>query len=357
MTKTSLTLLALLMGATAAHAQVTLFGVADSAVRRVDNEGRSRVNSLVSGANSTSRLGFRGTEDLGDGLFAGFHLEHGIALDVGSPANSTLFFDRRSTVSLGSRAWGEIRAGRDFVPTYNNWGRYDPFSYVGAAGANNFVSATPVGPIRSAFGSGGNTTVRSSNALQYILPSGWAGLQGEVMWAKREGGSAANGQHDVRGARLGWAKKTVEVSGAFTISSNDLTTATGTDFKDVALGGRADLGVMRASLVLRRFTLKDARQTHVLVGAWIPLGLGELKLSYNQADLQGKVGTTVIDANDARQFGLGYVYNLSKRSAMYATLARVQNRGVATYTVPGGASGLVGGGTSTGYEFGVRHNF
>ena len=72
MTKTSITLLALLMGATAAHAQVTLFGVADSAVRRVDNEGRSSVNSLVSGANSTSRLGFRGTEDLGGGLFAGF---------------------------------------------------------------------------------------------------------------------------------------------------------------------------------------------------------------------------------------------------------------------------------------------
>jgi predicted porin len=351
------TLLALLLGAAGAQAQVTLFGVADVAVRRVDNEGRGHTQSMVSGSNSTSRLGFRGTEDLGGGLFAGFHLEHGIALDVGSPANSALFFDRRSTVSLGSRAWGELRAGRDFVPSYSNWGRYDPFSYVGVAGSNNFVSATPVGPIRAAFGSGANTTVRSSNSLQYILPSGWAGMQGELMLAKREGGTAAGGQHDLRGARLGWASPSFEVSGAVTISSNDLTTATGTDFKDMVLGGRANLGPVRASVAVRRFTLKDARQTNVLVGAVVPLGQHEIKLSYTQVDLQGKVGNTVIDANDSRQLGLGYGYVLSKRSVVYSTLSRVQNRGAASYAVPGGPSGLAGGGTSTGFEFGVRHNF
>lgn len=345
------------LGASGAQAQVTVFGVADAAVRRVDNQGLAAVNSVVSGANSTSRLGFRGIEDLGDGLYAGFHLEHGIALDLGAPVSATQFFDRRSTVSLGNRQLGEVRVGRDFVPTYNNWGRYDPFSYVGVAGANNFVNAGPVGPIRAAFGSGGNTTVRSSNAVQWILPPGWGGLQGEVMWAKREGGLAASGQHDLRGARLGWANSSYEVSGAVTISSNDLTTAAGSDFKDMVLGGRADLGVLRASLVLRRFTLKDARQTQLLLGAWVPLGKGEIKLSYNQANLQGRVGNTVIDANDARQVGLGYVYGFSKRSAVYGTVSRVQNRGAATYVVPGGASGLAGGGTSTGLEFGVRHNF
>ena len=357
MSKTQITIATLLLGATAAQAQVTLFGVADIALRRVENQGRGHLHTLVSGANATSRLGFRGTEDLGGGLYAGFHLEHGIALDTGTPANASLFFDRRSTVSLGHKAWGEIRAGRDFVPSYNNWSRYDPFAYVGVAGANNLVSATPLGPIRSAFGSGGNTTVRSSNAVQWLLPTGWAGLQGELMWARREGGSAANGQHDLRGARLGWAHKTLEVSGAYTVSSNDLTTALGADFKDMALGGRASLGAVQVSAVVRRFTLRDARQTQWLIGARIPVGVGEIKLSYNQADLQGRIGTTVIDANDARQLGLGYVHALSKRSVIYTTLARVQNRGAATYAVPGGPSGLAGGGRSTGMEFGVRHNF
>jgi predicted porin len=347
-----------LLAAPLVHAQgVTVFGIADAAVRRVDNQGLSAVNALVSGSNSTSRLGVRGTEDLGGGLFAGFHLEHGILLDVGNPASATQFWDRQSTVSIGSKTWGEIRAGRDFVPTYRNWSRYDPFSYVGAAGANNFVSATPAGPIRSAFGSGGNTTVRSSNAVQWLLPQGWAGLNGEVMWAKREGGTAANGQHDLRGLRLGWGGPSFEVSGAVVYSSNDLTRAIGASFRDVALGGSANLGAARVSVVVRRFSLDQARQTQLLVGAWVPVGNGEIKLSYNQADLSGRAGSTVLDANDARQIGLGYVHSLSKRSVAYATLARIDNRGAATYTVPGGASGLAGGGTSTGVEFGVRHSF
>jgi predicted porin len=340
-----------------AQSSVTVFGVADLAVRRVDNEGRGGVSSIVSGSNSTSRLGFRGSEDLGGGLFAGFHLEHGIAMDLGSQATAVLFFDRRSTVSLGSRSLGEVRIGRDFIPSYNNWGRYDPFSYVGAASASNFISATPVGPIRSAFGSGLASTVRSSNAVQWILPSGWGGVNGELMWAKREGGTAANGQHDVRGGRVGWAAGGIDISAAMTVSSNDLTTAIGSDFKDLALAGRVDLGAVRVALGVRRFTQADARQTNLLLGLWVPVGNGEIKLSVNQANLAGRVGAALIDANDARQVGLGYVHGLSKRSAVYATLSRVDNRGAATFAVPGGPTGLAGGGHSTGLEFGVRHNF
>ena len=351
-------LAALLLASPLIHAQgVTVYGVADAAMRRVENQGRGSVTSMVSGSNATSRLGLRGTEDLGGGLFAAFHLEHGILFDLGNPANATQFWDRQSTVSIGSKAWGEIRAGRDFVPSYRNWSRYDPFAYVGAAGANNFVNATPAGPIRSAFGSGGNTTVRSSNALQWLLPGGLSGVSGEAMWAKREGGLAANGQHDLRGLRLGWGNQSVEVSGAMTVSSNDLTRAIGSNFKDVALGGRVEFGGARVSTVVRRFSIASARQTQLLVGLWVPVGAGEIKVSYNRADLSGTVGSTAIGANDAQQLGLGYVHGFSKRSAAYATLSRIDNRGGATYTVPGGPTGLAGGGTSTGVEFGVRHTF
>ena len=63
------------------------------------------------------------------------------------------FWERRSTVSLASRTWGELRAGRDYVPSYINWVRYDPFSHVGVAGSNNFGTSSQTGPIRGAFGS------------------------------------------------------------------------------------------------------------------------------------------------------------------------------------------------------------
>lgn len=346
---------ALALAASTSQAQnVTLGGVADAAVRHVRNTGSGSVTSLVSGSNATSRIVIRGTEDLGDGLSAGFWLEHGLLLDSGTPASSTMFFDRRSTVSLADRAWGEIRVGRDFVPSYSNWSRYDPFAYVGVAGSNNLVSAAATGPIRSAFSTSPNTTVRASDSVQWLLPSGWAGLEGGLMLSAREGGTAADGKHKLMGLRLGWANKQFGVSAASTRSENNLTTAG--RFTDNALGANADFGMLRVSVALRRFAYADARQTHTLVGLWLPLGSGELKFSWVRADLQGRVGSTAVHANDANQFGLGYVHSLSKRSALYATLSRLDNRGNAVFVIPGGGT-LAAGGKSSGIELGLRHNF
>lgn len=343
-------------GCTAATAQgVTVGGIADAALRSVSNEGRGSVSSLISGGNSTSRLIIRGSEDLGGGLSASFHLEHGILLDTGSPASSTLFWDRRSTLSLASRTLGEIRAGRDFVPSYSNWGRFDPFSYVGVASSSNFVSATPAGPIRTAFSTNPNTTVRSSNAVQILLPRGLGGLEGGAMFAPDEGGTAANGQHKVLGVRLGWAAGPVVVSAARTTSRNNLTAPD--KLEDSVIGGSYDLGAVRLSAAWRQFKQAGAKQTNLLLGAIVPVGKGEIKVSWNRVDLAGTVGTTAVGANDASQIGVGYVHHLSKRSALYATAARIGNKGAAAYAVPGGAAGLAGGGSSTGFEAGLRHTF
>jgi predicted porin len=129
---------------------VTVSGIADAAARNVKNTGGSSVKSLVSGSNSTSRIIIRGVEDLGGGLTAGFHLEHGILLDAGAAVSATQFWDRRSTVSVTSPEWGELRLGRDFVPSYVSWTRYDPFSYVGSRrfqqpGVCNAERADPLG--------------------------------------------------------------------------------------------------------------------------------------------------------------------------------------------------------------------
>lgn len=343
----------------AAQAQsgsVVVFGIVDAAARHVRNEGRGSIDSLVSGSNATSRLGFRGTEDLGGGLGAGFHLEHGILLDTGTPASATQFWDRRATLSLTGKVWGEIRAGRDFVPTYTNWSRYDPFSYVGVAGSNNFISATPVGPIRSAYGTGGNTTVRSSNAVQYLLPAGLGGLEGGLMVAAGEGGTAANGQHKLFGLRLGYTSPRFGVSAAHTRSENDLTVAG--RHEDSVIAGNLALAGIKLSAAYRQFKYAQAKQANLLVGAIVPIGAsGELKASVTRVNLSGRVGATLIGANDATQVGLGYVHSLSKRTVLYATLARIDNKGAATFVVPGGPTGIAGGRTSTGYEAGLRHSF
>jgi predicted porin len=344
-------------GAMPASAQsgVTVFGVADTSARYVKNENLGAIKSLASGANQTSRLGVRGIEDLGDGWSAGFHLEHGIAVDTGTAASSTQFWDRRATVSLLAKPLGEIRIGRDFVPSYTSWGRHDPFGYVGVASSGTFISATPVGPIRSTYGTGGNTTIRSSNAIQYFLPSGLGGVEGALMVAAGEGGTAANGQHKVVGGRLGFTHPRFGVTVAHDRVENDLTVLG--SHTDTVAGGHLSLPFMRLTLATRQFKYGNAKQTNLLVGAVVPLGRGEVKASFNRVNLQGRVGATSIDANDASQIGLGYVHALSKRTALYTTASRISNKGAATFAIPGGPAGLAGGRDSTGVEAGLRHNF
>jgi predicted porin len=338
-----------------AQSTVTVSGVVDLALRRVSNEGVGSRSSLVSGSNATSRLIISGREDLGGGLSAGFHLEHGILADLGTPASADKFWDRRSTVSLADQRLGELRLGRDFVPSYVAWSRYDPFVYVGVARSANLVSATPVGPIRAAFGSNANTTVRSDNAAQWLLPGGLGGVEGGLLLAAREGGDAASGRAGVRGLRIGYTGKAFSASAATTRSENSLTTAG--SFRDSTLGGHVDVANLRLLAAGRTFEVDRAKQTMLLLGAVATWGLHEVKASWVKADLSGRVGATVIDRNDARQWGLGYAYHLSKRSALYATAAQVKNQGAARYVISDGLAGLPAGGTSRGVEVGLRHRF
>lgn len=341
------------VGSAFAQSGVTLSGIVDVAVRRGQGEGAGKLSSVVSGSNATSRLTFSGREDLGGGLSAGFHLEHGLLADTGTAATATKFFDRRSTVSLASSTWGEIRLGRDFVPSYTVWSRNDPFSYVGVARSANLVSATPVGPIRSAFGTNPNTTVRSDNAVQYILPSGLGGFEGGLMVAPGEGGNVAAGNASLTGVRLGYGDKGFAVSAGTTRSGNNQTSVS--KFQDSVIGGQLDVANVKLSAAARQFKYDQAKQTLLLLGASMSWGPHEVKASWVRANMSGRVGATVIDANDADQLGIGYVYNFSKRTAVYTSFAMVSNDGAARFLVDGPAP--VAGGTSKGLEVGIRHRF
>jgi predicted porin len=341
------------VGSAFAQSGVTLSGIVDVAVRRGEGEGSGKLSSVVSGSNSTSRLIFSGREDLGGGLGAGFHLEHGLLADSGVPASAAKFFDRRSTVSLFSATWGELRLGRDFVPSYVVWSRHDPFAYVGVARSASLVSASPVGPIRAAFATNQNTTVRSDNEVQYILPPTLGGFEGGLAVAPREGGDDTTGNASVAGVRVGYAGKGFALSAATTRSGNSQTAAS--KFQDSVVGGQANFANVKLSAALRQFRYDQARQTLALLGASAVWGPHEVKASWVRANLSGRVGTTEIDANDADQLGIGYVYHFSKRTAVYTTYARISNDGAARFVVDGPAP--VAGGASKGFEVGLRHRF
>lgn len=339
----------------AAQSSVTISGILDVAVRRVSNDGVGSANAVVSGSNSTSRLNVSVLEDLGGGLKAGATLEHGLLVDTGAVATADKFWDRRATVSLMDDRLGEARLGRDYVPSYSVWTRLDPFSYVGAARSANLISATPTGPIKSAYGSAANTTVRADNTAQWLLPSGLGGLEGGVMLAAGEGRDATAGRGRVVGARLGYSFGDVSIAAAQTETRNSLTT-TGS-FKDSVLGAQLQLAPVKLGLAWRTFKLADSKQALLMASASSSFGAHEVKASWVRSNFSGRVGSTVIDANDSTQLGLGYVYNLSKRTALYGTLARISNDGAAKVVITDGPAGMAAGGTSKALEAGVRHRF
>jgi len=118
-----------------AQSNITLYGIIDTGVARIDDAGGSGSTLLRSGNLLTSRFGFRGTEDLGDGLKAIFNLEAGLNSDTG--ATSTPFFGRQSWVGLRSASFGDLMAGRVKLADFKGLAACGGFSYGDVLGAGS----------------------------------------------------------------------------------------------------------------------------------------------------------------------------------------------------------------------------
>ena len=327
-----------------AQSAVTLFGTLDVNARYVKN-GDNSLKSLSSDGVSSSRFGVRGVEDLGDGLQAGFWLESAVGADEGAAGETTRFWNRRSTVSLLSN-FGEVRLGRDEVPTYPGASDYDAFGTAGVATGNKFITTQKLGTAV-------DTLKRADNQISYFTPNSLGGFYGRASVAAGEG---IAGRKYI-GGRAGYAKGPLNVS----LSYGQTTVAPATNgddkYKMFALGASYDFSVVKLSgyYTQQKFA---ARQLAVFnLGAQVPVGqAGVVRVSYANANASGS-GT---DLNDANQFAVGYLHNLSKRTALYATAARVNNKGTANYVVAAAPALPVPntlGKDSTGFEFGVRHSF
>lgn len=370
--------LALFIAASAsAQSSVTLFGVVDVGISHgtASGAGSSSRTSLINGGVNASRLGFRGKEDLGGGMAASFWLEAGFSADNGqggatnvnnqvsgsaaAPAGTQgLTFNRRSTVSLSS-AWGEVRLGRDFTPQFYSMAAYDPFNNNGVG-----TTVTIIGPavIGMAPGGTGGPLVRASNQIAYFLPPDLGGFHGQVAYFIGENlRNGSSTQDDGKSAqfRVGYAKGPVDVAFACGLIDYAQTATTG-DYKSCNIGGSYNFGVVKLmGLVghdVRESTRKAVAHPWLLAGI-VPIGVHEVHLQYASY----KADLTPGSAPKITQFAVGYQYNLSKRTALYASAARIKNSGFA----PGAGYAIGGAGIgatainprSTGYDVGIRHFF
>jgi predicted porin len=334
----ALSVLAAFAGNASAQSTVTLFGVVDANLRQIDNNG-TKVRQLGTDGLNSSRLGFRGVEDLGGGLKAGFWLEAALNLDDGTTNSSGKFWHRRSTVSLEG-SFGEIRLGRDFTPTYTGISDFDPFGDTGVGKFSNLQSRL-TGTV--------NTTTRADNEVQYFLPKNLGGVYGVAAVAAGEG---TVGNKYV-GGRVGYSGNGLNVSGAY--GQTDANAAEDR-YKSGTLGVAYDFGVLRLLGSISEFKFVSRKERLLVLGTTVPVGPGVIRASYGRADLSGGTTATTMDADDANLIALGYVHNLSKRTALYGTVAHVKNKGNATFAVAASPA-IPAGDKSTGYELGLRHSF
>ena len=347
--KKSLIALAVLAASGAAMAQssVTLFGIVDAGVARVSSNGVSVTGVSRSGL-ATSRLGFRGEEDLGGGLKAGFWLEGGVLNDDGG---SGFNFQRRSTVGL-SGAFGEVRLGRELTVGYVNSTAADVFgdNGVGASiGKNLFVS--------SAAGAVNAIDTRKSNMITYLTPANLGGFYGQLQYSFGEAASNASYDkaNDYLGARVGYRNGPLEAAVGFAQGRG---ASAAQDVDQFNVFASYDLGVAKAFIGFNQEKNNapvELKYQSYLLGLTAPVGPGTVRVSYNDVDLKNS-------ADDAQKFAIGYVYDLSKRTAIYGTYAHVKNKGAAAFSAaPGGVAFPTGfspaGKNVNGYEFGIRHSF
>ena len=367
--KKSLVALAALavVGAASAQSSVTLFGVVDANVgsyRTADNGSATKMNT--SGL-SSSRLGFRGVEDLGGGMSAGFWLEAGLNPDAGIGQNSTtnnqaavvaapsgLVFNRRSTVSLMGN-FGEVRLGRDYTPSFWNTTVFDPFGTLGVAQSSNLNGAGFGGAATNNVAAASGVAARVSNSVAYQYnqgagPVGNTGLYGSAQIGLGEKASNTTNNKDGSyiGFRIGYQQGPLNVA----VATGKIKAADVGDYTQTNLGVSYDLGVANLIGAYNRNNsgVSGTRYNTYMIGATIPMGQGYIPVSYNRTTINNAAGSK------AGQFGIGYVYNLSKRTAVYTTFAQINNSNGAAFGVSGGVGGFANK-NSSGVEFGVKHSF
>ena len=340
--KHTLIALAALSFAAAASAQsssVTLFGVVDASVARISSSGNS-VTGMATGGNSSSRLGFRGVEDLGGGLKAGFWLEGSVGVDTGSGFE----FDRRSTVSLMGN-FGEVRLGRDKTPAYQNLETFHAFgdTGMGAINGHNLISSSAAGT------ADGSNPKRNSNMVSYLLPK-MGGVYGQISHSfgeKTDNHSLASST----GLRLGYANGPLNIAAAYGVARGG-TAAAGVDYKTMNLGASYSFGVVTPMVLLASDRGNNKRVDLYSVGVKVPLGAGELRAAYSW--YKDKKSNNA----DSQRLALGYGYKLSKRTELYAAVARISNDDSAKRKLGSSlAPTPIAGKSMTGYEIGMRHNF
>jgi len=296
-----------------AQSSVTIYGRLNLTLER-QKAGGITDNVLQ---NNSSRLGFKGTEDLGGGLKAGFQLEHGFSPDTGAAAAT--FWGRQSELNLGG-GFGTVRLGRftseayyataDYVSMHNHDTGTSSDAFYAYVGRNSdkVAYASP------AFG--GATFHASVSAVDGAAPAG----------AKKNYDLAAN-----------WDSGPLHLGAGYERGNSNA--------RQFAVRALYELGAFTVGGYVQRDRdgFAAGNRTTLRLAGMYAVGNGEVHANWGRAgDYSGVAGDKA-----ANQYTVAYNHKLSKRTKVYAFYTRVSaNSAVAAY-----------GGNFSSLAAGIRHNF
>jgi predicted porin len=303
-------------GAAFAQSSVTIYGRLNESLESQKDLGTAGTKYVLQ--NNASRIGFKGTEDMGGGLKAGFQIEHGFSADTGAAAAP--FWGRQSEVNLGGN-FGLVRLGTFTSEAYFATSDMTDLINHGTGNASDALYAY---------------LGRNKNKVAYRTPD-FAGLtvEGAISLGEGVGGDprtsdvAINYGNGPLGLGFGYEK----------VDGGD---------NQFAVRANYEAGPVLVTGYVQRYTSQavHASQTILRLSGMYTLGGGEFHLAFGAA---GKLG---VANTGAKQVTLGYNYNLSKRTKVYTFYTAVKNDTNAAY---GGASAL--GKDPAAFAVGIRHNF
>ncbi|MBL0729648.1 porin [Piscinibacter sp. HJYY11] len=305
--------LATLSSGTLAQSSVSVYGRLNVTVESQKNGAN---DAVWVEQNNSSRIGFKGTEDLGGGLRAGFQIEHGFSPDTGVAAGT--FWGRQSEVNLGG-SFGLLRVGNFTSEAY--------FATADYISNHNHDTGTSADALYAYLG-------RSGNKLAYRLPSVVQNLSIEGSVSLTEGAANAKRHYDVAvNHTLGGLQLGLGYESAGSVGATQ---------SQIAVRGAYTAGPVTVGAYVQRDKnyLAVGSRNNVRVSGMYVLGSNEFHLNFGIA---GDTGS--LEDSGARQLTVGFNHNLSKRTKAYAFYTRKDDDGAGLY------------GDFKSLAIGLRHNF
>lgn len=334
-------LLALSGAAQAADGNVTIYGKARASVDLTDDGA----NNLTNVTSNNSRLGFKGVEDLGNGLKAIFQYETLVSLDG---EESTLFASARNSYVGLAGGFGTLVLGITDNPYKLATGKLD--IYVDTMGDYNAI-------VGSASGVATPFDEREPNGINYWSPK----VNGFQVQAGYRVDETSGINRDRYSVNANYENGPFYGTIAYEQHANEFT-VNDTDGLKFGVGYAFNEGNTKANLVYEKLS-EDNIASALDRDAWYlalahKMGNNTFKAAYANAD-----DNDVADNTGAKWFALGLDHSLSKRTTVYALYASTDNDSGARYGLgTGGSSGAISSAAAVGrdlstFSLGINHDF